>query len=87
MIVYFEYWSEMQLGALLEFFAVVFGPPVAQVALGVELAAFVVEAVRQFVADGAAGVAIVRRGVGASDRTAAAAARPPGKLMSFICGL
>ncbi len=32
-------------------FAVVLGPPVLEIALGVELAAFVVEGVRQFMAD------------------------------------
>ncbi len=48
-------------GALFEFLGVLHGPPVAQIALGVELAAFVVEAVGQFVADGGAGVAVVGR--------------------------
>src|ERR1700741_4038551 len=46
-------------GALVEFLPVCFGPPIFQVPLGVELAAFVVEAVGEFVADGAAGVAVV----------------------------
>src|SRR6266404_4305868 len=48
-------------GALVEFFAVGFGPPGFQIAFGVELAAFVVEAVGEFVADGAAGVAVIWR--------------------------
>ena len=41
------------------------GPPVAQVALLVELAALIVEAVRQFVADHGAGAAVVDGGVAA----------------------
>ena len=32
--------------------------------MGIELAAFVVEAMREFVADGASGIAVVRRGIG-----------------------
>ena len=59
--VYCEYWSTMQSARLSNFVGVLLGPPVLQIALGVELAAFVVEAVGQFVADGAAGVAVVRR--------------------------
>jgi hypothetical protein len=76
--VYCAYWSTMHCGAFLESFRVLLGPPVLQVALGVELAAFVVEGVGQFVADGAAGVAVVRRVVHLRRRTAAAAARRPG---------
>jgi hypothetical protein len=41
--------------------AVLRGPPVLQVALGVVLAALVVEAVGELVADGGAGVAVVGR--------------------------
>ena len=64
-------------GALLKLLAILRRPPVAQIALRVELAAFVVEAVGQFVADGGAGVAIVRSIVRAWDRkTAAAECRP-----------
>ena len=49
------------LGPIGEIFRVVLGPPVFQVAVSVELAAFVVEAVGEFVADGAPGVAVVGR--------------------------
>ena len=63
-------------GALLEFFSVVLGPPVAQVSLCVELAAFIVEAVSQFVTDGAAGVAVVRSGVRLGIEQAAAECPP-----------
>ena len=49
----------MQLARFSNSFRVFRSPPVAQVALRVELAAFVVEAVGQFVSDGAAGVAVV----------------------------
>jgi hypothetical protein len=48
-------------GALDEFAGVLFGPPVLEVSFGVELAALVVEAVGEFVADSAAGVAVVGR--------------------------
>ena len=51
--VYCAYWSRTQCGALLKVVGVLLGPPVSQVALGVELAALVVEAVGQLVADGA----------------------------------
>ena len=47
--------------SLLEFRGVVFGPPVMQVSLGVELPAFVVEPVSQLMADGRAGVAVIWR--------------------------
>ena len=47
-------------GALVEFFAVFLGPPIPEIALRIELAAFVVEAVRQFVPDRPSGVAVVR---------------------------
>src|SRR5215469_15090991 len=44
--------------------AVFLGPPVFEVALGVVLTAFVVEAVGELVADGGAGVAVVRGVIG-----------------------
>ena len=47
------------LGALLELLAVGVGPPVAQVARGVELAAFVVEGMGELVTHGGARVAVV----------------------------
>ena len=47
-------------GALVKLLAILRRPPVAQIALRVELAAFVVEAVGQFVPNGGAGVAVVR---------------------------
>ena len=56
---YCEYWSLTHLVRSSNFSRSVLGPPVLQIALGVELAAFVVEAVGQLVADGAAGVAVV----------------------------
>ena len=49
------------IGALLEFVGVALSPPVFQIAFGIELAAFIVEPMRQFVADGRAGVAVIRR--------------------------
>src|SRR5580704_4625313 len=49
------------LRSLIEFFAIGVRPPIFQVAVGVELAALIVESVRQFVADRAAGVAVVWR--------------------------
>src|ERR1700691_566746 len=49
--------------ALDEFFFVVGSPPLAQISLSIELATFIVEAMSEFVADGAAGIAVVRRGV------------------------
>ena len=48
-------------GARDESVGILLGPPILEVALGVELAALVVEAVRQLVADGGAGVAVVGR--------------------------
>ncbi len=45
--------------AVFEVFGVGWGPPVLEVAGGVELAAFVVEGVGELVADGGAGVAVV----------------------------
>ena len=48
---------------LLEVLRVGFGPPILQVAGGVELAAFIVKAVGEFVSDGGASVAVVGRGV------------------------
>ena len=50
-------------GALFVRLRVAFGPPVAQVALAVELAALIVEAVRQLVADDGARAAVVDRRV------------------------
>ena len=59
-----EYWSCTHLVASSKLRLRVLGPPVAQVAVAVELAALVVEAVRELVADGArAGVADVHRRV------------------------
>ena len=73
-------------GALVKLFAILRRPPVAQIALGIELAAFVVEAVRQFVANGGAGVAVVR-GVVRAGIKRGGCRMPAGKLMSLICGL
>ena len=74
------------LRALLEALGVLLRPPVPQIAVGVELPALVVEAVGQLVADGGAGVAVVRRVVElrVEERRLST---PAGKLMSFICGL
>ena len=47
-------------GALVKLLAVLRRPPVAQIALGIELPAFIVKAVGQFVSDGGAGVAVIR---------------------------
>ena len=47
-------------GVFHELIGVFLGPPVFQIPLGIELAAFVVEAVGQLVADGGAGIAVVR---------------------------
>src|SRR6476620_8051155 len=47
------------LGAFLEFLLVFGGPPVFQIAFGIKLAAFVVKGVSEFVANGAASVAVV----------------------------
>ena len=49
------------LRAFLEGLGVLLGPPVLEIALGIELAALVVEAVGELVADGPPGVAVVRR--------------------------
>ncbi len=38
-------------GALFEFFPILFGPPVAKIALRIELAALIIEAVGKFMAD------------------------------------
>src|SRR5215469_7204113 len=46
------------LGALLKFLPVFFGPPLAQIAMCVELAALIVEAVGEFMPYGAAGIAV-----------------------------
>src|SRR5208283_472555 len=51
-------------GALLEILAVLRRPPISQIALSVELAASVVEAVRHLVADHGADAAIVERLIG-----------------------
>jgi hypothetical protein len=61
------------------------GPPVFQISVGVELPALIVEAVRQFMTDGCAGVAVVRRIIqlGIVERRLQDSG---GKLMSFICG-
>src|SRR5437773_729354 len=48
------------LGALLKFLRVFFGPPILKIALGVELAALIVKAVRQLVANGPARIAVIR---------------------------
>ena len=48
------------LGTRVELLTILFGPPIFEVALGVKLAAFVVEAVGKLVSDGAAGVSVVR---------------------------
>src|SRR5271156_1002793 len=48
-------------GALLKRFGIVRRPPVAQITVGVKLAAFVIKAVRKFVADRRASIAEVRR--------------------------
>ncbi len=49
------------IGTLLESLGIVGGPPVLQIALRVELAALIVEAVRQLVAHDGADVAVVGR--------------------------
>src|SRR5260221_4540143 len=48
-------------GALFEFLLVVFGPPVAQIALGIELRTLIVKAMRQLVANRSAGIAVIGR--------------------------
>jgi len=45
--------------AIFETFGVVRGPPVFEIALAVELAAFIVEAMGEFVANGGAGISVV----------------------------
>ena len=47
------------LRALFKLRAIFLGPPVAQIAFGVKLASLIVKAVRQFMANGAAGVAVI----------------------------
>src|SRR5207302_7001783 len=47
--------------AFFELLAIFLGPPVAQVAFGIKLAALIVKAVRQLVADCASGIAVVGR--------------------------
>ena len=49
------------LGAVSEFLGILLGPPILEIAFRVELAAFVVEAVSELVADSRAGVAVVGR--------------------------
>ena len=66
------------LGALGEFLRILLGPPVFQIALCVELTAFVVEAVRQLVADGPNRCCRSSERRPSSDRTAAVAVRPQG---------
>src|SRR5258708_14500373 len=56
---YCAYWSENALRAFLEFLFVFRAPPVFQIAPGIVLCSLIVKAVRQLVADGAAGVAVV----------------------------
>ena len=73
-------------GALGKLFGILLGPPILQISFGVELAAFVVKPVSEFVSDGAAGVAIIRRGV-LFRVVKRRLQTPAGKLMSFICGL
>ena len=69
---------DQQLRALLEL-RLVFGlPPVAQLAVAVEAAALVVEAVPDLVADHRANRAVVHRIVGRDDRRTAAAGSRPG---------
>src|SRR5207247_9703197 len=53
-------------GPLFKLFCVLGRPPVAEIALGVKLAAFIVEAVSQFVPDGAASVTVIRCVIGSS---------------------
>src|SRR5579864_7161403 len=48
-------------GALLELGGVVFGPPIFQISLRIELTALIVEAVGELVPDGGAGVTVIRR--------------------------
>jgi len=72
--------------AVLEAFGIGRRPPVAEVGLGVELPALIVEGVGELVTDGRAGVAVVWRVI--QLRVVQCGCRTPaGKLMSFICGL
>ena len=71
--------------ALLELLRVLSGPPVLQVAFGVELPPLVVETMGQLVPDGRAGIAVVGRVVGVR-MNSGGCSTPAGKLMSFICG-
>ena len=66
------------IGALGELLGVLLGPPVFQIALGVVLAAFIVEAVRQLMSDGRAGIAVVGRGIHLGIVERRHAARRPG---------
>jgi hypothetical protein len=72
------------LGALSKLLGVALRPPVAQVPRAVELPSLVVEAVRELVADRAAGVAVVR-GVVHLRVVERRLQDARGKLMSFIC--
>ena len=69
----------------IEVFGVLFGPPVMQIAVGVELAAFIVESVRQFVPYGAAGIAVVG-GIIHPGVKQGRLEHARGKVNSFICG-
>ncbi len=66
-------------GALVEIFAVVAGPPVAQIAAGIELRTLIVEAVRNFVADDGAHAAVIDGVVGFRVVERAVAEFPRGK--------
>ena len=46
-------------GFLFEVFAIFRGPPVGQISIGIELAAFIVEAMSEFMSNDAANVAVV----------------------------
>ncbi len=74
---YCAYWSTTHLVRASNFSRSSLVHQFLQIAFGVELAAFVVEAVGQFVTDGAAGVAVVGSVVHLGDRRAEAAARRP----------
>jgi hypothetical protein len=69
----------------IELGAVVVGPPVAQVAVAVELAALVVEAVPDLVADDGADAAVVDRVVGVASKNGGCRIAA-GKTISFIPG-
>ena len=87
MMVNCEYSSTMHCRLVLEVRRVVLGPPILQITLGIEVAAFIVEAVCQFVADGLAGVAVIRSVVIHLWIEQRRLQDASGKLMSFICAL